>query len=121
MSDGGAVLVLENLQSAVERGAQIYCEISGFSQNTDAFHILRPTDNGIGLYKAIHEAMIEANVTPSMIDSFNSHATSTPAGDQSEAVAIKKILGNKDGWKDFEVFKALEPNTTVMKESYELS
>lgn len=65
MSDGGGVLILENLESAQERGAHIYCEIGGFSQNSDAFHILRPTDNGIGLFKAIHSAMIEAQVTPS--------------------------------------------------------
>ena len=58
MSDGGAVLVLENLEMAKKRGATIYCEIVGFQQNTDAFHILRPTDNGIGLFKAIQDALI---------------------------------------------------------------
>jgi 3-oxoacyl-[acyl-carrier-protein] synthase II len=120
MSDGGAALVLENLESALQRGAQIYCEVSGFSQNTDAFHILRPTDNGIGLYKAIHEAMIEAEVTPSIIDSINSHATSTPAGDLSEAVAIKKILGNKKFWNNLEAFKNSDPNITIAEEANEL-
>jgi 3-oxoacyl-[acyl-carrier-protein] synthase II len=63
--------------------------------NTDAYHILRPTDNGIGLYKAIRNALVEARVTPSQIDSINSHATSTPAGDLSEAACLKKLLGNK--------------------------
>lgn len=54
MSDGGGVLILESLEAAQKRGAEIYCEVAGFSQNTDSFHILRPTDNGIGIYKAIH-------------------------------------------------------------------
>jgi 3-oxoacyl-[acyl-carrier-protein] synthase II len=53
MADGGGVLILESLDSALERGAKIYCEIGGFSMNTDAFHILRPSDNGIGLFKAM--------------------------------------------------------------------
>jgi 3-oxoacyl-[acyl-carrier-protein] synthase II len=65
MSDGGGVLILESLDSAQKRGAEIYCEVAGFSQNTDSYHILRPNDNGIGIYKAIHEAMVEAGITPS--------------------------------------------------------
>lgn len=95
MSDGGGILVLQSLESALQRGSPIYCEVSGFSMNTDAYHILRPTDNGIGLYKAIRNALLEAGITPSQIDSINSHATSTPAGDLSEATCLKKLLGNK--------------------------
>lgn len=52
MSDGGGALVLESLESALQRKAKIYCEVAGYSQNCDAYHILRPTDNGIGLFKA---------------------------------------------------------------------
>lgn len=85
MSDGGGALILESLDSALKRKADIICEVVGYSMNTDAFHILRPTDNGIGLYKAIKESLLEAKLTPSEIDSINSHATSTPAGDKSEA------------------------------------
>lgn len=121
MSDGGGVLILESLESAQKRGAEIYCEVAGFSQNTDSFHILRPTDNGIGIYKAIHEAMVEAGITPSKIDSINSHATSTPAGDQSEATAIKKILGNKKTWTDFTAFKGLDLNKAIHSEFYDVS
>jgi len=54
LSDGGSFLLLEDLETAEKRKANIYCEIVGYSQNTDAFHILRPTDDGIGLFKAIH-------------------------------------------------------------------
>lgn len=115
MSDGGGVFILESLESALERGARIYCEIGGFSMNTDAYHILRPTDNGIGLYKAIKNAMIEADVTPSMIDSINSHATSTPAGDLSEAYALKKLLGNKQAWQDVSSLRDLDPLTVLDK------
>ena len=60
MSDGGAAMVVESLESALKRKANIICEIGGYSMNTDAFHILRPTDNGIGLYKAIRESLLEA-------------------------------------------------------------
>ena len=65
MSDGGGVLILEELDSAIKRNAKIYCEIGGFSTNTDAYHILRPTDNGIGLFKALQHALVEAGITPS--------------------------------------------------------
>ncbi len=65
--------------------------------------------------------MVEAEVTPSMIDSINSHATSTPAGDLSESVALKKILGNKKSWNNFDAFKNLEPNISVTEEGYELT
>ena len=53
MSDGGGTLILESLESALHRNANIYCEIVGYSENTDAFHILRPTDDGKGLLLAI--------------------------------------------------------------------
>ena len=66
--------------------------MAGFSMNCDAYHALRPTDQGIGLIAAIQDAMIEAKVTPRMVDLFNCHATSTPAGDQAEANCIKAIL-----------------------------
>ncbi len=60
--------------------------------------------------------MKEAGVTPSMVDSINSHATSTPAGDLSESVALKKLLGRKDTWDNFDAFKNLEPNTAINDE-----
>ena len=60
--------------------------------NCDAYHLLRPTDGGVGLISAIQEAMIEAGVLPSDLSAFNCHATSTPVGDASEAKCIKSIL-----------------------------
>ena len=106
LSDGGGALILESLESAMKRKAKIYCEIIGYSQNADAYHILRPSENGFGLYKAIKEAMVEAQITPSMIDNFNAHATSTKAGDLGEANCIKWLIGNKDIWDNLEKFKA---------------
>lgn len=117
MSDGGAILILEKLESALERGAKIYCEIGGYSMNTDAFHILRPTDNGIGLFKAIQNALVEAGVTPSEIDSVNSHATSTPAGDISEAYCLRKLLGNKKAWNNLKELEQLCPLDALDKKS----
>lgn len=104
LSDGGGILVFESLESALKRKAKIYCEVGGYSQNTDGYHILRPTDNGIGLYKAFKEALVEAGITPSMVDAVNSHATSTPAGDISEAFALKKTFGNKKIWNDLNAY-----------------
>eukprot|EP00347_Sterkiella_histriomuscorum_P013040 403366246 len=108
MSDGGGALILETLESALERNAQIYCEIVGYSQNTDAFHILRPTDKGEGLLNAILQALIEAQITPNMIDHINSHATSTPAGDLSEAECHKHLLGIEDIWSNYENLKSID-------------
>ncbi len=85
--------------------------------NTDAFHILRPTDNGIGLFKAMREALLEAGITPSEIDSINSHATSTPAGDLSEAYCIKRLLGNKNAWTSLEELSKIVPEEALVKEA----
>jgi 3-oxoacyl-[acyl-carrier-protein] synthase II len=60
--------------------------------NCDAYHALRPTKSGVGLVAAIKEALVEAKLTPSNIDCFNCHATSTPVGDAAEASSIKNIL-----------------------------
>lgn len=115
MADGGGVLILEDLESALRRKAKIYCEIGGFSMNTDAYHILRPTDNGIGLFKAIQHAMVESRVTPSQIDSVNSHATSTPAGDLSEAYCLKRVFGNPASWSSLQALKKLVPSEALSK------
>ena len=82
LSDGGACLFLETEESAKSRGiSQIYGEVAGFHMTCDAFHVLRPTDSGIGLISAIQEALLEAKVIPHDISAFNCHATSTPVGD----------------------------------------
>ena len=86
LSDGGGLILLENLKSAKDRNAKtIYAEVVGYGQTCDAYHILRPTETGVGLIKAIQNALVEANLVPEQIDAFNCHATSTPKGDLSEA------------------------------------
>ena len=79
--------------------------------NCDAYHLLRPTDSGIGLISAIQEAMLEAGVLPSEISAFNCHATSTPVGDASEAKCIKSIIAtdlNKP-IKSLDEFRKISP------------
>ena len=77
----------------------------------DAFHVLRPTDTGIGLISAIQTALLEAGVIPKEISAFNCHATSTPVGDKSEASCIASILGASDKHKvdTLADFRALSP------------
>lgn len=112
LSDGGACLFLESEESAMQRGAsQVYGEMAGFHMTCDAFHVLRPTDTGIGLISAIQEALIEAGITPNDISAFNCHATSTPVGDKSEASCIASILGaaNKHEVNSLDDFRSLSP------------
>jgi len=97
LADGGAMILLESLEKAEERSCtNIYAEVAGFAQTSDAFHALRPTDTGVGLIKAIQTVMTQSGLQPKDIDMFNCHATSTPKGDQSEAKCIKSILGCTD-------------------------
>lgn len=95
LSDGGAAIVLQSEKFQKLTGDRVYCETAGFGQTCDANHILRPTEEGIGLQRAIREALEEAglDVEKDKIDLFNCHATSTPLGDASEAEAIFKLIG----------------------------
>ena len=104
--------MLESEESAVKRGAPyIYGTIAGFNMNCDAYHLLRPTDSGVGLISAIQEAMIEAEVLPSDLSAFNCHATSTPVGDASEAKCIKSILAadQQNPIKTLDEYRKLSP------------
>ena len=92
ITDGGAMFLFETVESAIARGAKVYGEVAGFGMTCDAFHVLRPTDSGIGMISAIQQALIMAKVTPDMIDLFNCHATSTQVGDLSEAKCIASLL-----------------------------
>ena len=89
LSDGAGLLALENYDQAVKRNANIYAELVGYGHTTDAYHILRPVENGFGIWRATRIALEEAGITPDQIDHVNSHATATPVGDLAEAVALK--------------------------------
>jgi 3-oxoacyl-[acyl-carrier-protein] synthase-1 len=87
---GGAVaLILEEAGSALARGAPIYAELLGWGQAGDGYNVAGSDPEGRGLALAIRRALAAANVTPAEIDYVNAHATSTPAGDQSEALALR--------------------------------
>lgn len=93
IAEGGATLVLEELEHALARNAKIYAEIVGYGCTSDAYHITSPDPNGEGSAKAMELAMLEANVSPADVDYLNAHGTSTPLNDKYETVAIKKAFG----------------------------
>lgn len=98
MGEGGGVVVVESLEHAQARGANILAEIIGYGANCDAYHMTAPNPDGSGAGKAMKLAMQEAGITPKDVDYINAHGTSTPANDVAEAKAIQYGLG--EGYKD---------------------
>lgn len=94
MGEGSGVLVLEELEHALKRGAKIYGEVVGYGANCDAYHITSPCPDGSGAAKAMKLAMAEAGITPEEVGYVNAHGTSTHANDSGETMAIKIALGN---------------------------
>ncbi len=94
IGEGAAVLILENLTSARERGANILAEINGYGASGDAFHITQPMEDGEGAVMAMRMALKKAGVAPSEIDYINAHGTSTPLNDKTETIAIKSVFGD---------------------------
>jgi 3-oxoacyl-[acyl-carrier-protein] synthase II len=93
MGEGGATIVLEELEHARKRGAKIYAEMVGIGFTADAFHITAPPEGGEGAVRAMRRALNDAQITPEQVDYINVHGTSTPLGDISETVAIKTVFG----------------------------
>ena len=96
--EGAGVLVLESLEHAVGRGANILAEVVGYGVSSDAFHAVQPDEDGSGAARAIRWALEDANLKPSEISYINAHGTSTPKNDQVETLAIKKVFG-EDAYK----------------------
>jgi 3-oxoacyl-[acyl-carrier-protein] synthase II len=95
LGEGGAILVLEELEHARARGARIYCEIAGQGLTSDGYHIAAPDPDGIGVQRAIAFALRDSGLTTRDIVHLNAHATSTPVGDIAEANALRATLGNE--------------------------
>lgn len=90
--EGAGVLMIEELEHALNRGARIYCELAGYGAASDAYHVAATHPEGLGAVLAMQEALKDAGITPGDVTYINAHATSTPVGDISECKAIERVF-----------------------------
>jgi 3-oxoacyl-[acyl-carrier-protein] synthase II len=94
MGEGSGVVILESLETAMDRGARIYAEVAGYGMTADAYHITSPPPNGEGAARCMKMALKDAGIAPPEVDYVNPHGTSTKAGDELETKAIKAVFGD---------------------------
>jgi len=97
MGEGAGIVVIEDLQHAIARGARPLAEIVGYGTSADAYHITSGPEDGSGARRAMQAAIQQAGISPSDIQHLNAHATSTPVGDRGELEAIKSLFGQEMG------------------------
>ena len=97
LADGAGIVMLESLEHAENRGADIYTELVGFAMNSDAYHMTAPSPNGEGAADCMRMALDDAGLEPEQVDYINAHGTSTPAGDKAETDAVKALFGDHAG------------------------
>jgi 3-oxoacyl-[acyl-carrier-protein] synthase II len=93
IAEGSGILLLEEREMALKRGAKIYCEVVGYGATADAFHLSQPAPEAEGAQRAMKNALRDAKLAPDDIDYVNAHGTSTPAGDINELLAIQRVCG----------------------------
>ena len=96
MGEGSGIIILEELEHALKRGAKIYAEYKGYGMSSDAYHMTSPPEDGNGAYRAMRAALNDAALTAGQLDYINAHGTSTPVGDVIEHRAVKRLLEGQD-------------------------
>ena len=94
LGEGAAILILEEREFALARGARIYCELLGYGQSADAFHIAQPDPESRGVILAMRRALVNSEIAGERVSYINAHGTSTPLGDAAESHAIERVFGD---------------------------